>query len=235
MTNFLEEHWALSIFLTIILGAIGSGLWDIAFKPLGAKLVNVLFKVLTLNAKRSRDKVYLNAAMGHHELPSLYIFLLFIVLITAFVAASQFSIYKVVYDSSFNVEVVSQCNHEKAIEAIECNRKLLKQRIEPELYGATLMAIFYTVFIFYRFISINRTNLIVTYYQQCIKSIRPYISNEELYLIGQRFSLMTNKEEFDEILEILNAVAKGNNGNLPWSYINPKSSSNTDVANKPGS
>lgn len=224
MAELFAEHWALSIAITIILGAIGSGLWDAALKPLGSKLGGFVFKVLTLNAKRSRDKVYLNAAMGHHELPSLYVFLIVVMVATAPLVASQIKLYSLMFEVNDAIDVQIGCADREIENLQECRKEALRDRISSGLYIASLFSIFFVVLIFYRFMSINRTNLVITYYNQSIKSIRPFVAEEEFQFLERDFSLMKGKVDFDHIMERLDRVAKDNNVSLPDSYINMKKS-----------
>lgn len=59
---------------TILLGALGSGLWELALKPLGRWLGKSLLTVATLGSNSVRDDIYREAAKGIHEASSLQLF-----------------------------------------------------------------------------------------------------------------------------------------------------------------
>ena len=121
MTEYLAEHWILSIVVTILLGAIGSGLWDAALKPITLKLGSQLYTVITFGARRSRDKIYKRAAMGHHELPSLYILLIVMVLGISALTATQMRLYVQLYAPEIlTIRLVAECPKEDATKFKEC-------------------------------------------------------------------------------------------------------------------
>lgn len=219
MTEYLAEHWVLSIVVTILLGAVGSGLWEAALKPLTRKIGGVIFMVITFGAKRARDGVYRQAAMGHHELPSLYILLIVLCIGIASLVATQLRLYVVVYAPEVAEQLLSNCEEDRLDKQAECVREAVKKNVMPTLQIASLVAIFAAVVIFYRFVTINRTNLVTTYYEQCLKAVRPLLSESEALIIEQQYALMTTKEDYLAILDKLEVTAAANKMTLPASYV----------------
>ncbi|MFS8082707.1 MAG: hypothetical protein ACMG51_04580 [Ginsengibacter sp.] len=68
---------------TLIVGALGSGLWSLIEAPLW-KIANWFLSATTLGIQSVRDDVYAHAALGLHELPSLYLFLIVSIFMAAF-------------------------------------------------------------------------------------------------------------------------------------------------------
>ena len=220
MTEYLAEHWILSIVVTILLGAIGSGLWDAALKPITLKLGSQLYTVITFGARRSRDKIYKRAAMGHHELPSLYILLIVMVLGISALTATQMRLYVQLYAPEIlTIRLVAECPKEDATKFKECIREQAKEKLAPVVQILSLIAIFMTVVIFYRFIAINRMNLVTTYYEQCVRAVRPFLDEKTFKMLEQQYALMRTKEHYDAIISQLAAVANDNNSSLPESYL----------------
>lgn len=219
MSEYLAEHWVLSIIATIVLGAIGSGLWDAALKPISRRIGSTLFTVLTFGAKRARDKIYRGAAMGHHELPSLYILLMVLTIGVAVLITSQVLLYVKIYVPGLSGAVVGGCSEKEEAKQRECIRERVKEKLIPTLQVLSLVAIFLVVIIFYRFGAINRMNLVTTYYEQCLKSVRPFLKEGEFLVIEQRYSTMTTKEEYEAIVRRLADVATANGASLPESYL----------------
>jgi hypothetical protein len=219
MAEYLAEHWVLSIVATIVLGAIGSGLWD-AVKPVSRKLGSTLFTIITFGARRARDKIYREAAMGHHELPSLYILFIVLGLGTAVLIAGQVRLYVAVYAPEvLPPPLIAQCPDKDEVKLKECIRERAKEEVLPALQWLSLIAIFLTVVIFYRFAAVNRMNLVTTYYEQCLKAARPFIDDRNVQLLEQRYAMMTTKEHYDSIISQLADVAKNNGASLPKSYL----------------
>lgn len=220
MSEYLAEHWILSVIVTILLGAIGSGLWDAALKPISLMLGSKLFTVITFGAKRSRDKIYKGAAMGHHELPSLYILLMLMVLAISTLTSSQVRFYVRLYAPEvLTIRLVAECPKENETKYKECVRKQVNEILATRVQILSLISIFVVVFIFYRFAAINRMNLVATYYEQCIRAVRPFLDEKTFRMIEQQYALMSTKDHYDAIISQLAVLAKDNNSSLPESYI----------------
>jgi hypothetical protein len=74
--SLLSYWWAL--LGTIVLGAVGSGVWDILAKPGLSSLGRLFLNIISLGSIKARDYVYENAALDPYPLPA--------VTITAFLA-----------------------------------------------------------------------------------------------------------------------------------------------------
>jgi len=220
MTEYLAEHWVLSIVVAILLGAVGSGLWDAALKPVSRKIGSRLFTIITFGAKRARDRIYKRAAMGHHELPSLYILLTVVAVMVAALTASQLLLYVKLYAPEIlSVQVAKECPQEEESKLRECVRERAREKLGPVAQILNLIAIFVTVIIFYRFAAINRMNLVTTYYEQCVRAVRPFLDEKTFQLIEQQYALMSTKEHYDAIIEHLTQIARANEASLPESYL----------------
>jgi hypothetical protein len=220
MVDYLSDHWVVSILLTVLLGAIGTGLWDSILRPAFAWAGKAIFTILSFNARRSRDKIYKNAAMGHHELPSLYLLMVALVCIFSYVMSVHMKAYSTIYSSSVVETLAGNCLKLDAEKAEQCFQNRLKEKVLPYLQITTLVSIFFSVILLYRFILINRTNLAITYYNQCLKIIRPYINEQKLFEIEQKFSLIETKSDYEALVSQLRSIATENDVALPISYIN---------------
>ncbi|MBI4190814.1 MAG: hypothetical protein HY525_09795 [Betaproteobacteria bacterium] len=225
MSEYLAEHWALSIIVTIALGDIGSGLWDAALKPISRKFGSTLFTVITFGAKRARDKIYKGAAMGHHELPSLYILLIVLTIGVAMLVVTQIALYVAVYapemsaPSIISKSLTAKCLGVDESKWRECVNEQAKEKIMPLVQVVSLISIFVSVVIFYRFATINRMNLITTYYEQCLKAVTPFLDDRSVKLIEHTYAMMKTKEEYEAIVGQMAEVAKTNGASLPDSYV----------------
>ncbi|MEO6816232.1 MAG: hypothetical protein ABI177_05975, partial [Edaphobacter sp.] len=61
------------MFGALIVGAIGSGMWDILVKPSGKWIGQAILTAATLGSQKVKDSVYVEAARGLHDAPSLLI------------------------------------------------------------------------------------------------------------------------------------------------------------------
>jgi len=229
MADFLLEHWFLSALLgilgTILLGALGSALWDVALRPASRKLGTLLFTLLTLGAKRARDGIYREAARGHHELPALFILAFVIIAIaTAGIIISALGVDLLTGGSvaTYRQELVSTCISEIGTsEPIYIRTCLQDKRMEQ--FGTyipflILILIFSTIRLLYQFMRINAINLTITYFEQCIRVLGPFLPTKDRRQLEQAFALMESKEAFEELVKELKRVAEANGVRLPKPY-----------------
>ena len=211
MTEYLSEHWILSILVTIFLGAIGSGLWDALLKPIGNKVVKFLFTLLTFGTKRASNRIYKNVAKGHHDNLSLEILTLLFSGLIAILIVSQGLVYfkhDLLKAQILNIE---ECSKQKLNTQEDCNIDIFK----PYSRLATLIAIFITVIFLYRLLSLAIVNILITRYEQCLKVIRPCLKDFEYHLLEQEFALISTKEDYEKIINHIKNVAAENNISLP--------------------
>src|SRR5260370_30055063 len=78
---------ALGFVATILLGALGSGLWELALRPMGLWLGKTIPTAATLGSTAAKDQIYLEAAKGIHEAASLELFWLTILFLVGLSAA----------------------------------------------------------------------------------------------------------------------------------------------------
>lgn len=208
------EYWIIGIFITVLLGAIGSGLWDSIFKPVVSKVSNIIFTIFSFGAKSTRDNIYKEAAKGHHELPTLYILLIIFLVFPLSMISVEYRLYEKIYGNESNTvqEVYQKC--------LKKNKKkqCMKNIISYKLHVMTFFSIFLLAIILFRFISINRTNLAITYYQLCLKICSPLLSDTELKGIEQKFSLINSKEDYLDIINQFGELSKSNFFELPKPY-----------------
>jgi hypothetical protein len=158
--------------------------------------------------------------MGHHELPSLYILLIVLVVGTGFLIGAQFRLYVAVYaPEMLTPSLIAQCPYKEESKLKECIRQQAIQKAMPIAQVLSLIAIFLTVVIFYRFATINRINLVTTYYEHCLRAVRPFLDDRRVHLVEQQYAMVTTKEQYDAIIGQLAEVAKNNGASLPESYI----------------
>ena len=214
--ELIAEHWVVSIFITIILGAIGSGLWETVLKPISIKLIKVLFSIITFGAKRASNRVYSEAAKGHHDLPSLYLLLILTAGMVGVLISMQAILYITITIEPQEIFSIKDCASKASdVEILACKREAAKEIVFSQMPYLILTTIFVSVFVFYRFTSISLINSAVTYFEQCYRICAPHLSSDDRLLIMQRFSLMEDKEAYKKIINDLEKVANKNDIKLP--------------------
>jgi hypothetical protein len=54
----------------LVIGALGSGLWDVAFRGVYDSISRFFLTLFTLGLDSTRNSIYASIAEGHHEVPS---------------------------------------------------------------------------------------------------------------------------------------------------------------------
>jgi len=150
-----KRRWLLGIAGTVALGAVGSGLWDVMLKPSFWWLGRWLLTIVTLGLSSVKDGIYRDVAKGHHELPSLYILLIAITVLTSFpfLAAAGLRLALV---------IVSRLDAKPSE-----RRSILRRRV---LMVLVLTQSLLGSIIFVRFLMLNYVNLAVTHSSRASQS-----------------------------------------------------------------
>lgn len=192
-----KKYW-LSVTATIVLGALGSGLWNL-IEPYVGKIGNWILSIATLGIKSIQDDVYANAALGLHELSSLYLLLITSTFMFALPATlTAFPLLLPFLKISVDKEVsVSKDKMESKI------KNSLKLLVVAGLFGTLFGSYF-----FVKFLMVNQENLIASFFRQRVTIIRPYISDHDFNKYNSKFSRIKTKNEYLELMEGMEGVGK---------------------------
>ncbi|MCR9117637.1 MAG: hypothetical protein NXI22_11895 [bacterium] len=73
--RWISKHPVLAFFGTIIVGAIGSGFWEICIRPSGWWIFQGFMFVVTFGSDSIRDSAYASAALDQSAIPSMCVLL----------------------------------------------------------------------------------------------------------------------------------------------------------------
>jgi hypothetical protein len=187
---------------TIVIGAVGSGLWDVAFRPGVNILSRVTLTVATLGLESARDSIYADVAMGHHELPSLYLLL---AAFTAFMSIFGF----------ISGQWYFKRQRGRVAALSEEGRERRRNRLNRAL--SWLLGVFavFSVILLVRFVMINYTNIAITYFEQSLAICGPYLTDQEAKEIRSGFARIKKREDYVKIMQLLEGVAEPHGLKLP--------------------
>ena len=195
MTNW---RWFLAILATIILGALGSGLWDMIFKPTLAWAVGTVLTISTLGLDSLRDEIYADVAMGNYERASLSILSLITGL--SIPAITTTILYKYILDK---------------VDKIKNNDKYrLTMKIVLYLYFLLL-----TTTLFFNMSSIVYTVHAQANLDRMYRTISPFISDEQRKLYISRMATISCRDDFVNIIDEMTDIARKNNIKVRTVYI----------------
>ena len=216
-------------FGTIILGAVGSGVWEYILDPFVSASTKAILNIATLGVKSFKNDLYIEVAKGFHEkasyllLSKVDIILVIGLLFYSFINALR--IKSLIYDRDLQL---------KKIHRIESGGKLEENHwmdelkdIKDELKCPKIQYLLKTSYVLIgiavlllsaQYVSSKRSfyiNEAITYYQQSKSIIAPYISSKDLLLFDSRFSQIKTPNDYYEIMNQLKSVAKNEKVDLP--------------------
>lgn len=191
-SNFVKSLlWLLG---TLVIGALGSGLWEVAFKPGLYWLGKVLLDIGTLGLTGLRDAIYEEIARGNYERAAERTFSILIGIV-----------------AWIPISVVM-------VTLIGPNMKERKNSWTIGLIRSQkLLLIGIALFIFLmvqgaRLIYINRA---ANHLEQLQRIVAPYITPEQRIIYSSRASQLHTRHQYVELLNELTEVAKKNRTYIP--------------------
>lgn len=196
----------LGVAATIVLGAVGSGVWELVFSPSFTWLGRSLLTVVTLGLESVSDAIYVDVAKGHHELPSLIVYNLLGTIILMSLLFGFFVIQNSLLRSKFR-----QSPEGKTPEQL----KGLKRRADYLLIWLLLVMTFLCTTVFVRSVMHTYTNIAVTYFNQCLTIVLPYVSPEEERRLRSEFARISSRKNYEQLVNELREHATSNSIQLP--------------------
>lgn len=181
---------------TILLGAIGSGLWERCLSKLLDTIVIISVRAMSLLFKTYESSLYTEAAKGLHEESS-------IIFLSIFLSMMPF------------IYLIFLLRH--PYKRKEQTRERTGQFFRSRIGYYTLM--FMTFFAFFYFmlfvIRINYVNKVSTFCQQSLAIIAPHTSEDRIKRLRADYHSMRNKEDFTAFRQTIQSIVEESDFKLP--------------------
>jgi len=220
----------------VLLGAIGSGVWEGLLKPISVYTRDLLLDIISFGFVSYQDNIYKEIAKGFHEAPSTlllgHILSLFVV-ITGMSAllyrdrkenfkneeASELKKINALLDELNGVEVKIDVDEAKAqllslkkeLEESKLNNKYDKLRSVSFMLACIIIA---TLFVL-DLIKTSYVGTAITNYSQSLSIVSPYLSIEQKNIIVSNFAKIESRADYIKVIISLAEVAKNNNEPMP--------------------
>ena len=186
----------------VILGALGSGLWQYGFAPLFDVILNVLVRFLGTLFFGYKDMLYQSASEGFHEEHSLSVYIFMLGLMTAFYFAFLLVLHR---------------------------RRVWRDERPPAPFGArvffpeskvgiALLSVFYGAaivsFILFT-IQAAYSNRITTYATTSVEILSPYVGDQQTRVLRSEFLRARTAKLFYDFHQELQTLAATNKVELP--------------------
>lgn len=171
---------------TLVLGALGSGLWELAFRPILAFCATTALDIVTLGMESLRNGLYKEAARGQYERVS-------ITMLSAgagmMIGASIMTL--LAPDLRRRLNVMQGGN---AAASLKFSLKLLF------VFVTTL-----AILLFQRTAYINRA---VNHFEQLAQIVAPYQTEQERLLVRSKFAQMISRDQYEQLIRSLVEFAR---------------------------
>lgn len=179
----------------IILGAIGSGIWECLLSPgldwIFRSSVD-LFSAYSLNYK---DSIYESAAKGFHENYSFRTFAIASLLLALYLMVS------------------SMLMHDRIGHRFKQHYLAHKSKLQ---WFAMVASFSFSLFIMYTIGRHETVNNITTYSTQSLEIIRPYVDEKKYHLLKSTYFQIKSAAQFEKFNSSLQKEAKASNVTLPY-------------------
>ena len=198
-----------SFFSVILIGAIGSGFWDLFLKDLLFFLGKAFVKFASFIYDGYFDLLYANVGKQTDVLVHFPGVMIFLVIIISIVPSALYinSLFSRLENGGYKKEEVNELSK---------TENILSDR-QSRLFKVVLLVIGISIFISYvNVLIISLSNIkAVNRIEQRIMIIRPYIEEKKYHKLVSQFRLVDNRKLLQSLVNEIEIISKDNNINLP--------------------
>jgi len=213
MMELVRRHWLNAMGL-LLMGAVGSALWEILARPVLIGFSALLMTIGTLGVPSLRDNVYVDVARGLHEDPSITLVamaigalgvILFVLVRSALIAQAGHDDFEL--DSSAQPAGWS----DRIWRRRNLNFKLLGGMRETAI-TINVVLLVVCVVLLSRLFYVNQA---IVHFRQCFDAASPYMSEQEEEEILGQFSSMQSRADFIAVTGRLERTVRSHGKHWP--------------------
>jgi len=208
--------WFVYIVLALLLGALGTGLWESILKPLLMKTASLSLKVLTFGMKSAQKRIFVQIAKRAPYRASLFLIGLLPLTFCGLVGFNA-AVYSGAGERHAQamfapIEELAKVNPQLAAEKAFQLKKEASEKLH--LFGLLVSCAGF-VFTAYYYIKYVYILSAINFFEQCMNICGPYFKDAEEKQIISDFALITNASDFSNVIHRLRTIAEANNMQLP--------------------
>jgi hypothetical protein len=202
MVNSQLYKLAIGILGTVILGAIGSGLWDAVLKPAFPKLADFMLTISTLGLQEMRDSIYVEIARGNYERASLGTFEM---------ASGMFS--GITVGMIVGVYVINRKSYIDNTDAQNLKKLMISSK--KIAIPALLIQSLFAGFIIFNATRMTYIVIAAGQLQQMQDIVAPFLSDDERIRLHSNVAQIRSREDFQNITDQMSKIAGKNGLSVP--------------------
>lgn len=213
MNDFIKKHnalgWVLGILGTLIVGGLGSGVWEVVLKPIFSFLGNGIINFLVQTSSSFSDEIYQSIALrslDRFQAKTYSLIVMMLGLVTIFMCVILFS------------KVKKKLDDER--DGVECEEKEKNWVLRNHKNFYIFMVFYFLLgcipFFIYTYDGI-KTNFIarkVITFEYLLKINSDVISEFDLKKIESQFAQINNVNDYEKIIRNLENIAQKNNKHI---------------------
>ncbi len=172
--------------ITVVLGAIGSGLWEWLMKPALAGTSDFVLNIATLGIQSFKDSLYRDIALGLHEDASLRLFSL----ILGFLPGVLLGLFAGLV---YGMMVIKA----------KLNSGATQTGIEKTVLVAIIAIVFATIFFFIQASQTAYINRAVTHFNQLFIIASPYLTEDQRLIKRSQFAQINSRDDYVKVISSL--------------------------------
>lgn len=204
--RMLKTKAPLTIAGVVLIGVVGSAIYDAIVKPGFNMVSKVFFDLITFGSQTVRDYAFSNAALDPTALPSMLIFLtmsgmfLGVILIVNLKGRRRG---KKPISSSSEVSMSGKIV-QKDFSELDMKKARRNRYLDWFIDGLMIAMLFITITV------VNQSILVWRVYNANEKIIAPYVTSSDLLKIKSQFSQIKTEKEYKVLFEAMQSVALKN-------------------------
>ena len=181
MTKLITKKNVIAAVVTILLGAIGSGIWAYFLDPLVKSSSTIILGIITFGIKGLENQIYEDVSHGFHESASLEVFNLMFGALFAFLLYGAF-----IGPNSLNAKVPSA----------------------RFIFFLKLCLLFFAILIIFNNLRANYVNEEITRFQNMYDITAPAMSEQDRLILKSEFARIKSHEDYDMVINQILEIAK---------------------------
>ncbi len=220
------KKWLIGTIGTIAIGAVGSGIWDLALKPIVQRTGQLILTVATLGSATVKDEIYREAAKGLHEAASQesLILITWLFMISAVILWVIFLLR--LKEDPFDTEEPKTFRTAEEAEAETIRLKAEIASMRAASVGlrkrTRIVALCLLVELLLvgggqsiSALKITEANRAYTFFAQSMVICGPYIDDQKGRILKSRFALIQGRAGYIDVTNSLRKIAQLNHLQLP--------------------
>jgi hypothetical protein len=186
------------VLVTVVLGAVGSGVWEWILKPVLSGSSEVALTVATLGITAFKNSLYQDIALGFREEPSLRLY----------TAAFAFLPSMII---GFVSGIVVAHRRATSGQPESMFERVIDRSVRPVL----LLVIFALVFSVVQASQVAYVNRAVTHFQQLSAIAAPHLSENQRLAVRSRFAQIATRDDYVKLVEELSGLCRSKSLRVP--------------------